>query len=212
MNLYLDGKPLELPESLDCENFEDFCQICSKRLHIEDRAIHSIHLDGKEVDCTTLPSDHSFLNAQKIEIMSCLLKDLVLTVLQAQEKSAQDLAGKVMELSTNCLIESPRETFDCWKNILEILKSLVGFIPKFLAIQPLLSDAEIELTETDLTNRIQEIQEFVDTCRKALDSQDIVQFSDVLELRIVPWLKSHADLSQKLSETTQRLRAHSEVK
>jgi hypothetical protein len=105
---------------------------------------------------------------------------------------------KISQLSTDCLIEQLRDTFNIWKAVLEEIKSLVGFVPKFIAIQPLATSPFEEVSEEYLMKQIVGIQETVDASRKALEAQDVVLFSDTLELKIVPWLKEHERLSQKL--------------
>jgi hypothetical protein len=200
LDLYIDGQPLTLPENSDFRNFADFCSTCSTHLEATGRAIQSVHMDGVEVDCSNPPSVYRLMMAKRVEVNSCLLAELVLTALQSQRESARTLADKILDLSTDCLIELPQETFEKWHSALETLKPLIGFIPHFYSIQGMSGGVIGDGLESALMGRIQTIQEAVDEARSAMDKQDIVQFSDILELQIVPWLKEHADACQKIAE------------
>lgn len=200
MDLYLDGQPLALTENPDFKSFEELCTTCSTRLKSSGRAIRTVRMDGVEVDCNNPPSIYELMSAERVEIGSCLLAELVHVALRYQQETAQSLADKIMELSTDCLIELPQETFEKWRSALESLKSLIGFIPHFYVIQSSAGVAVDEALETTLTNRIHTIQNAVDEARCALDAQDIVQFSDILELRMVPWLREHVTMGQQIAQ------------
>jgi len=200
MDLYLDGNLLQLPKSSIWSSFEEFCRVCSTHLQPQGRAIQIVRMDGSEVDCTTPPSAKAFLAARRVEVTSCILEELIHAVLQQQKEAAHTLIEKVMELSTDCLIELPQEVFNDWRDVLESLKPLVGFIPKFLLVHALANPPPPEISEAHLSKHIQEIKEMVEASRQAMEVQDIVLFSDTLELRIVPWLKEHQNVCQKLME------------
>ncbi|MDD2710028.1 MAG: hypothetical protein PHV34_18760 [Verrucomicrobiae bacterium] len=198
MELYLDGNPLTLADSCDWTCFKAFCAACSAHLEPSGRVIHSISLDGKEVDCANPPTVNEILTSQKVEINSCLLKELVERSLHQQYDAATSLAAKFQDLSTDCLIDLPTEIFAKWKSGLETLKSLIGFIPHFVSLEALFNVSLPEFQESVLAKRIEDVQNAVDEARKALDNQDVVQFSDVLELKLSVWTKEHAALAEKL--------------
>jgi hypothetical protein len=196
-SFYLDGKPLPESTSSTWQTFEEICTIYSNHLHEKGRAILAVRLDGIEIDCSTPPSESSLREAKKIEVESCLFEDLLLITLNCEIKKARELSNEVLELSTDCLILTPQETFVQWKEALETVKSLIGFVPKMFSMQPFATPLP-EVSEEYLTKHIHEIQEVVEICRKAWDIQDVVVFSDTLEIRIVSWLKSHVTIAEKL--------------
>jgi hypothetical protein len=61
---------------------------------------------------------------------------------------------KISRLSTDCLIEQLRDTFNVWKAALAEIKSLVSFVPKFMAIQPLANSRFEEVSEDYLMKQI----------------------------------------------------------
>ena len=199
MDLYLDGQPLVLAETTDFKSFEELCSKCSNHLQEDGRAIRAISMDGVEVDCNNPPSVYELMSAKRVEISSCLLNELVGAALRHQHETAQPLVARVMDLSTDCLIEMPQETFGKWKEVLESLKALVGFTPHFFAIQSAVHGTAEEGFESALMTHGRAIPDTVDDARRALDAQDIVQFSDILELRIVAWLKKHVELCQQVA-------------
>ncbi len=200
-DIFIDGKPLAISQPAALDSFEEFCRHCSASLHHDGRAIRAVHVDGVEVNCATPPPLYQLRQARRIEVSSCLLEELLQAALDQQTTSARNLAREVAVLSTDCLVQMPQETFEKWRNVLESLKSIIGFIPKFFQMAPLSPSLATSLDEEVLTNSIQEIKDAVDTSRRALETQDIVQFSDTLELRILPWLKKHEGLSQMLGES-----------
>jgi hypothetical protein len=195
MNIILDDKPISV-HSKDWNSFEQFCHSCSDQIPTG-RVIKGVSLDGVEVDCANPPKPNEFLNARTAVITSCLLEDLLQNVLQYQSETANNLSKEVMQLSTDCLIDLPRQTFEKWQGALDSLKSLIKFIPHFLTLQGLNDPTFEEISELELTERIQSIQESVDVARRGFESQDIVLFSDTLEMQIVPWLKEHAKYADK---------------
>lgn len=117
------------------------------------------------------------------------------SILMAQISRADALSISVRDLSVDCLIELPSEFFPTWKNILETLKSMVGIIPLFYIMD---DEKKRIITEDYLMEKIASIEEIVDSARKSLEAQDIVQFSDVLELQMIPWITKFSEIPKKL--------------
>ncbi|MBI4026700.1 MAG: hypothetical protein HY360_17080 [Verrucomicrobia bacterium] len=203
MNLFIDDKPATPPDSLDGAGFEAFCQFCGDHLLTGGRAIQSVRMDGKDVDCVNPPSDLAFSAAERVEVTTCPVEELVLVVLRHQAESACALGDEAMELSTDCLIELPQDVLKDWRSVLESLKPLLQFTPKLLMIQAMTGVEDEKFSEANLTARILDIQNAVDTARQSLESLDVVVFSDTLELKIVPWLKEHGAFAEKLLQTIQ---------
>jgi len=199
-SLYLDGKPFQVTETSTWKTFEDICSFYSDHLNPEGRAILRVTMDGIEVDCSTPPSHGHLQAVKKIEVESCLFEDLIKITLDDQIKTTQSLSATILELSTDCLIQTPLDTFENWKKALETLKALVGFVPKFFSLQPFANPIPDEVNEENLTKHIHNIQEAVEISRKAWEIQDVVLFSDTLELNIVGWLKTHEAIAQKLRQ------------
>lgn len=198
MNLILDGKPITIPESTEWTSFAALCKGCSDHLSAQDRAIQNIRLDGQEVDHSSPPTDETFLESKKIEITSCLLNDLIQSALQQQYEITNQLHEDFLNFSSDCLLHLPHEGFEKWKNLLQPLKLLVSFIPSILSLNHLFKPSLEEISEETLLARIEQIQETVDGARKAMETQDIVLFSDTLELKIVPWLATYKELISHL--------------
>jgi hypothetical protein len=203
MNLLIDGNPSSLPGFQNGLGFEAFCQACGEQMSAEGRAIQSVRVNEVEVDCANPPSDLNFSTASSVEVVSCPVEELVVVVLRHQMETARSLADEAMELSTDCLIELPQNVFKDWQSVLESLKALLHFTPKLLMIQAMIGVEDERFSEANLTARIQDIQNAVDTGRQSLESLDVVVFSDTLELKMVPWLKEHAALAEKLLQDLQ---------
>jgi hypothetical protein len=206
LDIYLDGKPFELPATSVWQNFEEFCRICATHMENQGLAIRHIYVDGVEIDCSRPPESSALQTARKIEVTTCLLEDLLSLALTHQLDTTRSLIRQLTDLSTDCLIQLPQESFDKWKAALESLKGVVSFIPRIFVIQPLLEAPDETLSEQNLLAKIRQIQTHVDTSRRALEVQDIVQFSDTLELQIIPWAKDQEQAILKLSEAVSKHR------
>jgi hypothetical protein len=211
MNILVDDKPLVL-ESQSWQSFEEFCSTCSKQLMPEGRVIRAVSVDGEEVNCNVPPSENNLRSAKEIAIRTCLFEELVHLALEYQTTLSKNGAKEVLQLSTDCLIDLPKQTFDRWNAVLDSLKSLVRFVPQFLAFEYLIDPKSLnsDTTEAMLTERITRLQQAVEVSRKALEAQDIVLFSDTLELQFLPWLKEHEAMSAKYLAAYQN--AHSSEK
>jgi hypothetical protein len=211
MNILVDDKPLVL-ESHNWQSFEEFCSTCSKQLMPEGRVIRAVSVDGEEVNCNVPPSENNLRSAKEIAIRTCLFEELVQLALEYQTTLSKNGAKEVLQLSTDCLIDLPKQTFDRWNAVLDSLKSLVRFVPQFLAFEYLIDPQSLnsDTTEAMLTERITRLQQAVEVSRKALEAQDIVLFSDTLELQFLPWLKEHEAMSAKYLGAYQN--AHSSEK
>jgi hypothetical protein len=197
-DLYLDGKLLEPSQTMTWKTFEDLCTFYEDHLNSDGRAIRAVKLDGIEVNYKIPPTVSALQQVKRVEVDSWLMEELVQAALSHQITVSNQAVEQVLALSTDCLIETPQETFNDWKEILETLKELVGFTPRFFSVLPLAQVQIPEINEETLTRHIHEIQEAVDMSRRALESQDIVMFSDTLELRIVQWLRGNIRFAQKL--------------
>jgi hypothetical protein len=198
VDLYLDGKLLEPSQAMTWKTFEDLCTFYEDHLNSDGRAIRAVKLDGIEVNYKITPTVSALQQVKRVEVDSWLMEELVQAALSHQITVSNQAVERVLALSTDCLIETPQETFNDWKEILETLKELVGFTPRFFSVLPLAQVQIPEINEETLTRHIHEIQEAVDMSRRALESQDIVMFSDTLELRIVQWLRGNIRFAQKL--------------
>jgi hypothetical protein len=198
VDLYLDGKLLEPSQAMTWKTFEDLCTFYEDHLNSDGRAIRAVKLDGIEVNYKIPPTVSALQQVKRVEVDSWLMEELVQAALSHQITVSNQAVERVLALSTDCLIETPQETFNDWKEILETLKELVGFTPRFFSVLPLAQVQIPEINEETLTRHIHEIQEAVDMSRRALESQDIVMFSDTLELRIVQWLRGNIRFAQKL--------------
>lgn len=198
MNIYLDQKPFNFDGSSRCETFEELCRQISDHLSAEGKGIGSVRVDGVEVDCSAPPSGEALHESAKIEVTTCQIQAIVANALQEHVDLAERLAGEFLEFSTDTLLMQPQENFDKWRSLLESLKPLIGFIPKFMLLQPLSQVESPELSEARLLTFIEEIHGHVEAARRALETSDIVEFSDILELRLAPWLKQFVSLSQTL--------------
>jgi hypothetical protein len=196
MNIILDDKPFVL-EPKDWQSFEEFCNSCAEKLMPQGRVIRAVSVDGNEVNCSTPPSTSALRGAQKIVITTCVFEELIHTALKYQHDLAQNTAKEVLQLSTDCLIDLPEQTCERWSSVLNSFKSMISFIPQFPNFTPLTNPTIPEASEESLTHQIHLVQEAVDVSRKALEAQDIVLFSDTLELRFIPWVKDHEKIAKK---------------
>jgi len=203
MKLFLDGKKASFPKGRDWANFEEFCDLCAASILPEKRVLQAVRMDGKEVDCNAPPLKSDFSDAGRVDLDSCSIEDLALSALQQQQEIASALAEEALELSSDCLIKLPREVLEPWRSILESLKPLVGFIPRFIWVEAQAGLPQPEFSEEILTARIKEIQDIVDAARRSLEALDIVLFSDTLELRMVPWLNAHKKILERLYQLLQ---------
>lgn len=155
----------------------------------KNRAIHVCKLDGKVVSNLQV-AEKDFAAATVLEIESIPLQEALATTLHSHLTEIRALEQKCEQLVTDCLLAEPQEIVDQWTEICETTKHLLGYVP---SLAPILNEEKLEKVMEPL---FAEMNSLMAEAGKSFSVADVVTFSDVLENRLIPWLKKFRELMQ----------------
>lgn len=180
MTLTIDSAPVDLPLQPQ-EAFQAYLDRVADFLMQTQRCIGHFRIDGKPV--VTLEEGASlFPGAATFEIDSVPLLVAMQSNLQTQCEALRRLQADCETLITDSLLADPRKVAAAWTGLCEEIKKVLAFIP---ALNGLLTDEQI----TSLVDgRFAELTVIMNDIRAVMDKADIVAFSDLLEMKLVPWL------------------------
>lgn len=187
MKLLIDSKIVEdLPSS---QSFGEYCQNIMQRLLAKNRSIGSCKIDGKNINSVE-DANQAFPNAQSIEIESIPLHEAVETAVSTNMLRINQLQEKCDALVTDCLLAEPLEIAQQWQDLCTTLIELIAFLP---TLGYVLTDEQV----TKLADQeCQELQKIMKDVAEVFPKADVVSFSDILEMRLSPWLKTMKELFQ----------------
>lgn len=165
----------------DIHSFQDLCSVVMEWLLKRKRSISLCVIDGVQVQSLD-QAENMFTSADTCEIESVTIEAALMSALALQGESLKTITAECEELVTECLLAEPEDIIKLWQKICEHLKAQIGFVPHMGAV---LSDEEVErLVSTEMSqfNRIMQ------RAGEILSTADVVQFSDLLELELIPWL------------------------
>lgn len=181
MKLLIDSEPVELAGG-QATTFSACCREVMQHLLKRNRAIDALLLDGRPVD-SVAQAEADFAAAAVCEFRTVPLGDAVRGLLETYERDLRTLEASVENLVTESLLAEPETVAGLWRDLCEAVKLAIARLPQLAA---LLTDEEIdEIAErrmTDFNNAMRDIA-------TALNKADLVAFSDILELRLLAWLR-----------------------
>jgi hypothetical protein len=185
MKLIIDSKPVAIPAA-ESQSFQELCSGVMDWLMDQKRSISSCKFDGRLVK-TIEEADSIFDSAMLCEIESIPIEIAMQSALALQCNYLGELESRCEKLVTESLLSDPREIIETWRGICDNLKQQISFIPQLGAL----------LTEDQVDELINERMECFNHLMKdaaaALSAADVVQFSDVLELKLIPWLQHYRE-------------------
>lgn len=187
MKLLIDSKVIEdIPQT---QSFNEYCQSIMERLLTQNRSISSCKIDGKIIN-TMEEADRAFNGAQSIEFESISLPKAVLASLTTNNLLIDQLQEKCETLVTDCLLSDPLEIVQQWQTLCSSLSDLIAFLP---TLGYVLNDEQV----STITNKeCQDFQEIMKAVAEVFPKADVVAFSDILEMRLLPWLKTMKEIFQ----------------
>jgi anaerobic glycerol-3-phosphate dehydrogenase len=193
MKLLIDSQEDHLSLE-DSTSFMEFCNKLMTKLLAKDLSVAAIKMDGKLITDTD-EMQKTFKTAQTVEIETTSLKHALHTAVSQQYSQLQKLAADAEALVTDCLLDEPQMIVDKWYSLCERLKNSVSFVP---TLAPFLKEEQvdhlIDKSFEDLNSMIKELNE-------VLNRADVVKFSDVLEMKLIPWLKTFGEfMKEQLAE------------
>lgn len=185
MKLIIDSKPVEIPAT-ESQNFQELCSGVMDWLLIKKRSIASCKFDGRLVHSVEEANDF-FVSASTCEIESVPLEIALQSAIALQCNYLSEIEVQCERLVTESLLAEPQEIVTLWRDICENLKQQIAFIPQ---LGNVLNENQVD----ELINERMEIfNKIMKDAAASLSVADVVQFSDVLELKLLPWLKQYKD-------------------
>lgn len=193
MQIIIDSKPVEIDTS-GADSFEKYCSKIMAFLVEKDRSISSCKIDGtiiKSVD----QANELFKQESSLEVETITVAEALAQAVHHEVTELETTIDDCEELVTDCLLEEPQTLADNWESLCEKLKVHIGFIPN---LGPLLSEDQINHL---IDHKFGEIESIMKDAHKVLNKADVVSFSDILELRLSPWIQS----LREFMETQQKM-------
>lgn len=192
MKLIIDSQPVDLA-TLPGASFAEYCRDVMQYLLHRNRAIATFALDGEPIR-TVEQAEAGFSAASLVEISSIPLADALRASLDQQVDSLSSVVDACETLVTDSLLAEPADIAHQWQELCEAIKQGFSQIPSLAGL----------LTEEQIEDLIQERFTALGTVMRdiaqVLNKGDVVGFSDILELRLLPWLQHHRDFIAGLVE------------
>lgn len=185
MKLIIDSKPVEIP-AVESQNFRDLCSGVMDWLMAKRRSIATCKFDGRVIHSVE-EADSVFTSSNTCEIESVPFEIALQSALALQCNYLGEIEQQCDKLVTESLLADPQDIIKLWREICENLKQQIAFIPQ---LGNILSEEQVDHL---ITSRMEEFNANMKAAAAALSCADVVQFSDVLELKLVPWLKAYRE-------------------
>ena len=186
MKVLIDSKPIEI-QSTPGASFAEFCASLLERLLQTNLSIKSCRLDGKILESMG-DGEKIFNQTSLVEVESVPLTVALQAVMALRCAAIRRLEMDCEELVTESLIGEANAIYQRWHALCGELKQQIQFIPHlgdFLA-----SEQVDEIS----TSRMETLADIMNGCREALGKADVVAFSDILEMKLLPWLQKLREL------------------
>jgi hypothetical protein len=189
MKLLIDSKE----ENLSIDNSTSFMEFCNKimtQLLAKDLSIGQIKMDGK-IMTDSDEMQKTFKSAQTIEIETTSLKHALSSAVSQQYAQIQRLTSDAEALVTDCLLDEPQTIVDKWQSLCERLKNSVSFVP---TLAPFLKEEQVDHL---VDKSFEELNSHIRELNEVLNKADVVKFSDALEMKLIPWLKTFGEFMKE---------------
>jgi hypothetical protein len=181
MKLIIDSEPVEIA-NLPKNSFSELCKVLMDRLLPQDRSITSCKLDGAYVT-EEEDADARLAAAQLCEVATVPLQVAFQTAVALQCQNLRKLEDDCETFVTDILLDEPGQVADNWKNLCVELKAQVNFIPHLASFM-----TEKQL-EGEIEKQLGELNEIISEAGRSFATADVVTVSDIIELRLLPWLR-----------------------
>jgi hypothetical protein len=182
MKLIIDSKPVKLSDN-EPTSFSEYCAQIMEWLLERERSISKCKLDGKPIEFIEEAND-LYLNSSTCEIESIPLRVAVQSALALQCNYLRVLETECEQLVTDSLLAEPKEIMRQWYNICQHLKNQIAFLQKMAS---LFTEKEVDaIVDTHLA----QLNGLMKDAAAAINAADVVTFSDVIELKLLPWQKA----------------------
>ena len=180
MLLTVDSEKVDLPP-LPGEKFQVYLNRIADLLMQTQRCVGTCRLDGIAIQ-TIEEGGLRFEASTACAIDSVPLRVALQANIATHCKTMRTLEDECESLVTDSLLSDPRQVAAAWHGLCERLKSVLDFIP---ALDGLLTDEQVDSL---VKNHLQPLDGTMREIAGVLNKGDIVAFSDLLEMRLKPWL------------------------
>lgn len=185
MKLIIDSTPVEIPAA-ESQSFRELCTGVMNWLLPRKRSIASCKFDGHVIHSVE-EADSVLPSSQTCEIESVPFEIALQSALALQCNYLGEIEQQCDKLVTESLLADPQDIIKLWRFICENLKQQIAFIPQ---LGNILSEDQVDHL---ITSRMEAFNDIMKSAAAALSTADVVQFSDVLELKLVPWLQQYRE-------------------
>jgi hypothetical protein len=193
MKIIIDSEEIQIPQAEQATTFMEACKSIAAWLLLRQRSIKLCEIDGKALHSLE-EADLAYKTGKQLEVASLPLLSAIQDALTLNLNQLRVLESKCENLVTDALLAEPEDIAQQWENLCTSLREMLKFIPQ---IAYLLTEEELnhltDETYLNLTKIMQDISEY-------LPKADVVMFSDILELRLLPWLKSLREFTENVGK------------
>jgi hypothetical protein len=188
MILHIDSETVELPREAN-ETFRNYCKKLMDWLLERNKSISSIRFDGKLTNSDQESVD-LFPSVKLLEVNTTSVQVALQSAIALQCNVLRKLENDCQNLVTDCLLAEATQIAETWEGMCREIKAVLSFLP---CLNALLTEEQVDFL---VDTKLQEVQELMKEMHEILNSADVVKMSDVLELKLAPWLVSLREFFQ----------------
>jgi len=180
MTLTIDSSPVDLPP-LPGETFKAYFNRIANHLLKKGRCIGNSQLDGQSIR-DIAEGEQFFSSASAFTVESVSLQEALQANIALRCNSVRKIEDDCENLITDALLSEPRLVANAWSSLCEELKGILSFLP---VLNGLLTDRQLDAL---IDERLANLNAIMMEVSGVLSKADVVAFSDLLELKLMPWL------------------------
>jgi len=180
MTLTIDSSPLDLPV-LPGETFKAYFNRIADHLLKSGRCIGTSQIDGQPVQDISFGQD-LFKTASTLAIETVPLHVALQANIGLQCNAMRRIEDSCENLITDALLADPRQVANAWVSLCDEIKGILAFLP---VLNGLLTEQQLDSLIDD---RLAALNAVMNEIGETLSKADVVAFSDLLELKLMPWL------------------------
>ncbi len=188
MKITIDSDSVDIERNAT-DSFKVYYQRVASWLLIRNRCISAFKINGRMIK-NEVEGENLYTQAEDVEVESVPLKVALQAAIALQCNTVRKLENDCLNLVTDCLLAEPKQIVDSWKLLCVELNQVLGFIP---TLAPVLTDEQVTgLTDQKFAN----LSTIMKDINEAMNKPDVVTVSDILELRLLPWMVSLREFFQ----------------
>lgn len=188
MQIIIDSEEVDI-DTKGAKSFEQCCSLIMAWLVEKDRSISTCKIDGKVVD-TMDQANQLLKSCSSLEVETVSVSEALQAAISIQAAQLTRTEEACEQLVTDSLLEEPEVLVEQWHDLCEDLKAQIRFIP---SLAPLLTEDQINML---VDKKFKEIEDIMREVHKVLNEADVVTFSDILELKLSPWISTLREFVQ----------------